>query len=211
MLPKDWIMTLEFSALAERRVSTHQFEPTFTLSDAEIADLVGIAVRAPSAYNLQNWRFVAVRSPEAKRHLRGVAFGQAKVEEASTVVIVCGLAPDAGRLPERLAPAVAAGILSTRAAEAWQAAAASQYEEPQAARDEAIRSATLAGTFLMMAAEAKGLASCPMVGFDPLALRQTFDLRADEVPVLLLAIGMAAPGHLAQKARRPAGEVLSFL
>lgn len=203
-------MTFAFLALAERRVSTHRFDKDFVLSDIQITDLLSIAVRAPSAYNLQNWRFVAVRSSDAKRRLRAVSFGQAKVEEASVVVVVCGRMPDAGSLPERLAPAVATGILSADTAEAWQAAAASQYADPQAARDEAIRSATLAAAFLMMAAEAKGFASCPMVGFDPSAVQEAFDFGADEVPVLLLAIGMAAPGNGAQKARRPVDEVLSF-
>lgn len=207
---KDWIMTSAFPALAERRVSTNHFDRDFVLSDAEIADLLAVAVRAPSAYNLQNWRFVAVRSPEAKRRLRDAAFRQVKVEEASVVVVICGQKPDADTLPERLAPAVAAGILSASAVETWRAGAASHYAEPQAARDEAIRSATLASAFLMLAAEAKGFASCPMVGFDPSAVQEAFDLGTDEVPVLLLAIGRAAAGNRAQKARRPIDEVVSF-
>lgn len=203
-------MGFDFPTLAERRVSTSHFDERFALSDAEIADLLAVAVRAPSAYNLQNWRFVAVRTPEAKRRLRDAAFGQAKVEEASAVIIVCGQKPDPGTLTDRLAPAIVAGILPASAIEAWQAAAESQYAEPQAARDEAIRSATFAGAFLMLAAEAQGLASCPMVGFDPCTLRQAFELHADEMPVLLLAIGRAAPGKRAQKARRPLDEMLSF-
>lgn len=203
-------MTIAFSALAERRISANRFDENFVLSDSEIAALLAVAVRAPSAYNLQNWRFVAVRSPEAKRRLRAAAFGQAKVEGASAVIIVCGQKPDAGALPERLAPTVAAGMLSAHVAEAWQAAAASYYADAQAARDEAIRSATLASAFLMLAAEAKGLASCPIVGFDPLAVRQAFAIAADELPVLLVAIGTALPGNGAQKVRRPVDEVLTF-
>jgi hypothetical protein len=37
-----------------------------TIADAEIARLVQLATRAPTAYNLQNWRFIAVRTPQPR-------------------------------------------------------------------------------------------------------------------------------------------------
>jgi nitroreductase len=93
---------------------------------------------------------------------------------------------------------------------AWQAAAAAQYADPQTARDEAVRSATLGAATLMQAAQALGLASGPMVGFDAAGVAREFGLGADELPVLLVAIGRAAPGNWPQKPRRPLAEVLDF-
>ncbi len=197
-----------FQTLVEHRISANRFDPRFDLSDNEIRELLRIAVKAPTAYNLQNWRFVAVRSPAGKRRLRAAAFDQAKTEEASVVVIICGLRPVAACLPERLAPSVAAGFMSEALVASWRAAAASQYADPQTARDEAVRSATLAAAFLMLAAEAKGLVSCPMVGFEADRVSEEFGLKEGEVPVMLVAIGKAAPGNWPRKSRRPVDDVL---
>ena len=49
--------------LIEQRISANRFDATHTLADAEIERLVHLATRAPTAYNLQNWRFIAVRTP----------------------------------------------------------------------------------------------------------------------------------------------------
>lgn len=46
----------------ESRVSVNYYDPDRTLSDDVIQSLVAQATRAPSAYNFQNWRFIAVRS-----------------------------------------------------------------------------------------------------------------------------------------------------
>ncbi|MDR0259456.1 MAG: nitroreductase family protein, partial [Comamonas sp.] len=72
------------------RVSIHAFAPGHALADADIEQLVQQATQAPTAFNFQNWRFVAVRSPAAKQRLRAVAYGQQKVEDAAVVFIICG-------------------------------------------------------------------------------------------------------------------------
>ena len=60
----------DIATLLEGRVSANLFDPAVSLAVAEVEELVHLATRAPSAYNLQNWRFVAVTSPEAKARLR---------------------------------------------------------------------------------------------------------------------------------------------
>lgn len=203
-------MTNPTISLIERRMSANLFDASHTLADIEIEDLVRLATRAPTAYNLQNWRFIAVRREESKARLRALAWNQPKVEEAAVTFIVCGVLPDAGALTERLQPSVAAGYMPTTIPSAWQSAAETQYADPQTARDEAVRSATLGATTLMFAAEALGLASGPMVGFDPDGVAREFGLTQNEVPALLVAVGRAAPGNWPQKPRRPIAEVLEI-
>ncbi|WP_338048971.1 nitroreductase family protein [Rhodoligotrophos defluvii] len=66
-------------AAIESRVSANLFDAERALSDEHIEELTRLATRAPTAYNLQNWRFIAVRTPEAKARLQAAAYGQAKV------------------------------------------------------------------------------------------------------------------------------------
>ncbi|MDW6026550.1 nitroreductase family protein [Mesorhizobium sp. BAC0120] len=197
-------------SLIERRVSANLFDASHTLRDAEIEDLVRLATRAPSAYNLQNWRFIAVRAPGAKARLRELAYGQAKVSDAAVTFIVCGQLPDHTTLHERLRPFVESGHMQQATASGWQESAAEQYADPRVARDEAVRSATLGAATLIYAAEAMDFVSSPMVGFDAEAVTREFGLADDEVPVMLLPVGRAAPGNWPQKPRRPVREVLQI-
>lgn len=194
----------------DRRFSVNFYDPDHRLTDVEIHRLITYAVRAPSAYNLQNWRFIAVRSAQAKARLRALAYDQPKVTEAAVTIIVVGILPDAAAVPSRLSPMVESGAMSPAMAQGWEEGARSLYAEPQTARDEAIRSATLAASTLMAAAQAMDLASGPMVGFDPDGVRRAFGLVADDVPVMLLTLGRAADGNWSQKPRRPTAEVLEF-
>lgn len=203
-------MTHPALALIEQRISANLFDASHRLSKGEIERLVCLATRAPTAYNLQNWRFIAVSDSERKARLRALAWNQAKVEDAAATFIICGTLPDAGTLPQRLRPSVEAGFMPADMPSTWQAAAGTQYGDLRAARDEAVRSATLGAATLIFAAEALGLATGPMVGFDAEGVAREFGLGADEVPVMLLAVGRPAPGNWPQKPRRPLAEVLDI-
>jgi nitroreductase len=194
----------------EQRISANQFDAWHTLDDALVAELVRLATRAPTAYNLQNWRFVAAKSPEAKTKLCALAYGQTKVSNAAVTFIVCGVMPDHETLPQRLMPFVEAGHMRAETVASWQAGARAKYADPREARDEAVRSASLGAAALIYAAEAMGFVSSPMGGFDPEGVAREFGLAADELPVMLIAVGRSAPGNWPQKPRRPLSEVLKI-
>lgn len=196
-------------AAIESRVSTNLFDADKALADEQIEELARLATRAPTAYNLQNWRFVAVRTPEAKARLQAAAYGQAKVTDAAVTYIVCGRFPSHTVMEGRLRPSVEAGFMPEEMVAAWTEAVESSYgDNPQKQRDEAVRTATLGAAFLMFAAQAYGLATGPMVGFDPEAVARQFGLAADEIPVVLIAVGHAREGNWPQKPRLPVCRVL---
>lgn len=197
-------------ALIEQRISANRFDDSHSLADAEIARLVQLATRAPTAYNLQNWRFIAVRTPAAKARLRALAQDQAKVQEAAVCFIVCGALADPEALAERLQPFVDGGFMPAAMAQGWLQAAQQQYASAQAVRDEALRSASFGAMTLMHAAQAMGLASCAMTGFDAEGVTSSFGLAREEVPVMLVTVGRAAAGNWPQKPRRPLEQVLEF-
>ncbi|HWV08610.1 MAG TPA: nitroreductase family protein, partial [Pseudomonas sp.] len=70
------------SAIEARR-TINLFDAARGIDEQQIHELVRLATLAPTAFNLQNWRFIAVRTPEAKARLRAVAWDQAKVTEAA--------------------------------------------------------------------------------------------------------------------------------
>jgi nitroreductase len=186
-------MTNEVIECILSRSASKYYDPSATLSDDQIRELVRIGTAAPTSFHLQNWRFIAVRTPEAKARLSPIAWNQPAV-------------------PERLAPLVEAGVMPAAMVPEWENPARELYMAyPQRRRDEAVRTATFGASAMIYAARSLGLGSTPMIGFDADAVHREFGLAEDEVPVMLLAIGAERPGNWAQKPRRPVAEVLAFV
>lgn len=205
-------MTLSVQAAIASRISVNSFQPGRPLDDATIASLVDLATKAPSAYNLQNWRFVVARSPEAKARLQAAAYGQQKIADASAAFLVCGTLEAHTQLASALASSVQAGFMPQAMAEAWQSQAhRSHAGNGTLQRDEAVRSASLAGMTLMLAAESMGLGSCAMSGFDAAQVAQALGLASTELPVLIVVVGHPEPGNWPQKPRKPVADVLTIV
>ena len=193
------------------RSTTKYYDRAGTLSDDQIRELVRIATTAPTSFHMQNWRFIAVRTPEAKARLRAIAWDQPPVTDAAVTFIVCGQLADASVIPKRLAPVVEAGIMPAKLVPDWENPARGLYfEHPQRQRDEAVRTGAIGATAMIYAARALGLGSTPMIGFDAEAVACEFALAEDEVPVMLLSVGAELPGNWPQKPRRPVADVLDL-
>ena len=94
------------------RSATKYYDPEAVLTDEQITALVEIGTSAPTSFNFQNWRFVAVRSPEAKERLRPIAWNQAISYEAAVTFIIIGQLADASTVPAVFGPMVEAGYIT---------------------------------------------------------------------------------------------------
>src|SRR5260370_29633713 len=74
-------------AIKDRR-ATLSFLPD-PVPENDLKRILEAGLSAPSAYNLQPWRFVVVREVEQRARLRRAAMNQLKVEEAPVVVVAC--------------------------------------------------------------------------------------------------------------------------
>lgn len=196
----------------ESRTSVNHFLTDRPLDDEVLASLVSQATKAPSAYNMQNWRFIAVQSEDAKARLKSAAFEQQKIMDASVSFIVCGMLAAHAQLATTLQPSVEANIMEQHVVDGWVAQASASHEgDSVLQRDEAIRSASLAAMTLMLAAQGMGLGSCPISGFDAIQVARKFGLAATELPVMIVAVGYPASGNWPQKPRKALAEVLSII
>jgi nitroreductase len=194
------------------RSTAKYYDPAAILSDEQIRGLVRIGTTAPTSFHLQNWRFIAVRTPEAKARLRPIAWDQPAITEAAVTFIIIGQLADSSTIPERLAPVVEAGIMPAKLIPDWEIPARGLYKDyPQRQRDEAVRSATFGAAAMIYAARSLGLGSTPMIGFDDEAVHREFGLAEEEVPVMLLTVGPERPGNWPQKPRLPVAEVLDLV
>lgn len=194
------------------RSAAKYYDPAAGLSDDQIRELVRIGTSAPTSFHLQNWRFIAVRTPEAKARLSPIAWNQPAIMDAAVTFVIVGQLADASVIPDRLAPLVAAGVMPASMVPEWEMPARDLYKNfPQRQRDEAMRSGTFGAAAIIYAARSMGLGSTPMIGFDADGVHREYGLAENEMPVMLLAVGLERSGNWAQKPRRPVSDVLSFL
>lgn len=174
--------TLE--AIASRRAIKH-YDPAHVMTEAEIRQLMEAAMQAPTAFNIQHWRFVTVIDPEVRKQIRAVAWDQAQVTDASLLIVLCAdkdaWKKDAARYWKN-APQPVQDFLVP--------AIGTYYEgKDQVQRDECMRSCGLAGMTIMLAAKAMGYDSCPMDGFDFDAVARIIKLPEDHVISFMIAVG----------------------
>ncbi|HZW25618.1 MAG TPA: nitroreductase family protein [Gallionella sp.] len=176
---------MKVSNAVEQRRAIKAYDPEHRMSEAEIETLMGLAMRSPTAWNIQNWRFVLVRDPELRKQVRAAAWDQAQVTDASLLVVLTADLMAWNKEPVRYwrnAP---------QPVQDYILPAMAQYYDgrEQVQRDEGMRSCGMAAMTLMLAAQEMGYQSCPMDGFDFDAVGKLINLPADHAIAMFVVIG----------------------
>ncbi|MBU0682610.1 MAG: nitroreductase family protein [Proteobacteria bacterium] len=172
------------TAIETRRAVKH-YDPNHRMTEEEIDRIMSLAMLSPTAFNIQNWRFVVVKNPDLRQKIRPVAWGQAQVTDASLLVILCADLGSWQKEPGRYwqnAPKEVQDFL-------LPAIDAYYRDKPLVQRDEAMRSCGMAAQTLMLSAKSLGYESCPMDGFDFAEVGKLINLPADHVIAMFVVIG----------------------
>ncbi len=171
-------------AIRSRRSVKH-FDADHEMTDAEINELLSLAILSPTAFNIQNWRFVTVTDPDLRKQIREVAWDQAQVTDTSLFIIMCADLKSWEKQPERY------WVNAPQEVQDFMLPAIDDYYrgKDQVQRDEAMRSSGIAAQTLMLAAKSLGYDSCPMDGFDFDKVAELVNLPEDHVITMFVAIG----------------------
>ncbi len=171
-------------AIRARRAVKH-FDPEHQMTEEEITELLSLAVLSPTAFNIQNWRFVVVRDNELRQKIRAVAWNQEQVTDTSLFIVLCADLKAWEKQPDRYwknAPKEIQDFMLP--------AIDSYYRgREQVQRDEAMRSCGIVAQTLMLTAKSLGYDSCPMDGFDFDEVAKLIKLPEDHVIAMFVAIG----------------------
>jgi nitroreductase len=193
--------TLE--AIQSRRAIKH-YDPAHRMTETEIRQLLEAAMQAPTAFNIQNWRFVTVLDPEVRKQIRAAAWDQAQVTDSSLLIVLCADQDAWKKEPARY------WVNAPQAVQDFLVPAIGQFYEgrDQVQRDECMRSCGLAGMTLMLAAQSMGYDSCPMDGFDFDAVAKIIKLPEDHVISFMIAIGKGTQPAWPKPGQLPYDEVV---
>jgi nitroreductase len=175
-------------AIAERRAS-----PSFDgspIPDADLKKILQAGLHSPSGYNLQPWRFIVVRSPEQKKKLRAASYNQAKVEEASVMLVACGDADGwrSGDLDEMIRLGRQGGMPENYAEQAKANIPNYLSNHPNMPLW-LNRQVMLAFAHMLLMAEVLGYDTAPMEGFEEDKVHEVLRLPLSYSVVALLGIG----------------------
>jgi len=172
------------------RRATPSFDGTPIPAD-DLHKILDAGLHAPSGFNMQPWRFVVVQSPEQKKRLRGASYNQAKVEEASAVIVACGDC-DGWRkdLDEMLALGRKGGMPESYAAQAQNSVTnyLSSFTSAQM-QGWLNKHVMLAFTHMLLMAETMGYDTAPMEGFEQDKVHEVLRLPLSYWVVALLGVG----------------------
>lgn len=195
---------LSVSEAIQARRAVKGFDPNHKMGEQEIERLLSLAVLSPTAFNIQNWRFLLLRDTELRRRVRAVAWDQAQVTDASLLIVLCADLRAWDREPARYWRNVAQPVQD------FMLPAIHQYYagREQVQRDEAMRSCGIAAMTLMLAAKEMGYESCPMDGFDFEAVGKLIQLPADHVIAMFVAIGKGTKEPFPRGGQLPLHDVM---
>lgn len=199
--------------LIKARRSANKFIEGIEIPQSELEDMFSFAKFAPSAFNLQHAHYIAVTDKDLKEKVYEAAYKQYKVHTATAVIVVLGDKKAYKQVDNLNQGMLSLGYLSQREYDETVKSVTSFYESHGEGfqRDEAIRNASLSAMQFMLIAKDKGWDTCPMIGFDPLALKQIFSISDQYEPVLLIALGKEDQSSQRPRGyRKPVGQFVSF-
>ena len=184
-------------AIRSRRAVKH-FDANHSMTAEEVNELLSLAMLSPTAFNIQNWRYVVVTDQKLRTQIREAAWDQAQVTDASLFIILCADLKSWEKQPGRY------WINAPKEVQDFILPAIDDYyrDKDQVQRDEAMRSCGIAAQTLMLAAKSMGYDSCPMDGFDFKKVAELIHLPEDHVIAMFVTIGKATeeawprPGQL---------------
>ncbi len=182
-------MEKSFSEAVEERRATPSFDGE-PIPDADLKRILEAGLKAPSGYNLQPWRFVVVRTPDQRRRLRAASFNQAKVEEASAVIVACG-DKDGWRtdMEEMIRMGREGGMTENYAAQARVNIPEYLGNHPNLTAW-LNRHVMIALTTMMWMAEVLGYDTAPMEGYEAAKVSEVLRLPLSYEVIALLGIGL---------------------
>src|SRR6185312_4668796 len=203
------LKTLE--QVVKTRRATQEFDSK-PIPDADLKQILESGRHAPSGYNLQPWRFVVVRDPQQREALKGAAFNQPKVGQASAVIVAVAAlkAWQHGDLEKALADAGKHGFTEQQIEGQRKSVNMALSGEPGDVcgwgPDWAVwgnRQTMIAFTHMMLMAESMGYDTAPMEGMVESQVKKVLGIPEDKKQYRVVA--MLAIGHRKGEDKKFAG------
>lgn len=174
----------------EDRRSINFFDTNKGVEDKLLKDIINLAVISPSAFNLQPWEIIAVKSKEAKESLYKLSNSQPKILEAPVTLIIVGNKTgydESNPTWQHMLKMLGNDEAKLASTQGFARSLYGTTEENKIKFAES--NAGLLAMSIMYAAKSFGVDSHPMSGTDFEGVRNEFGLDENKTVVMLIALG----------------------
>ncbi|MHB8254542.1 MAG: nitroreductase family protein [Acidiferrobacter sp.] len=205
---EDVVHAMSLEEAIRTRRSTHYFGPGPIISEAQWKKLFELTELSPSSFNFQPWDFVVIDDPQQRKRLHPLCWGQKQVLDSAAMVAVLGDKNPHRRDKEVLQQFCANGYIDEETKAAYLQAVDVVYPDEGRRIEHAVGGACLAAMTFMLAAHGMGLATLPMIGFDPNGVRSLLAVPDDYIVTMMIAVGYSANKELPRQQRRGSVEIV---
>lgn len=178
-------LTVAEAATSRRSIRKYTEQP---IPESDLREIIRLSGLAPSPWNVQPWRVVAVREHDLKQQLMAAAFGQPQVGAAQAVLVVYNDMSDAlAHIDEVIHPGF--GDRASGVKDQITGHFGAKTPEDVVAWGHAITYTFLG--YLLLVAQSMGYSSSAMLGFDPAKVKDLLGLSGDATIPALVALGVA--------------------
>lgn len=131
------------------------------VKEEDLQTILDCAIMAPSAGNLQPWKFYIIRNREIKEELAAAAYGQDFIAQADVCIVVVAM------------PEISSRVYGSRGEKLY-----------------CIQDTAAAIQNILLAAHALGYGSCWVGAFNENKVRNILSIPQKEIPVALIPIGV---------------------
>lgn len=157
---------------------------------------------APSASNLQTWKFKVITDPETRKALREAAFNQRFVEQAPVVIVACTDFEAFGDRSKRTWELLRSGAVRPSLSMVLRSVRSGKEDEAEERSViNAVVNVSIAVQNMVLAATSLGLGTCWVRAFQPVKVAEIVSLPPECPALFLLPLGYPAedPGPRSRK------------
>lgn len=162
---------------------------------------------APSASNVQSWRFRVVTEEPTRALLCQAAFNQQFVEEAPVVIVACADLEVYGERVRKALELARSGAAGANLSSLLCLVGMEKLEDEVRCISNAVINVSIAVEHMVLVAASLGLGSCWVRAFDPDEVSRLLDLPPECPPLFLLPLGYAAEDP-EMRPRKPLEDIL---
>lgn len=179
------------------RHACKKFDPQKKISQSDVETILAAAHLSPTSFGLEAWKILIIKSDDVKKRLRPACWDQAQVTDSSHVLVIlakpCLASPDSDyiikNLKRRQLPADMTAAYISRYKEYME----TEVFPKMSAYAWCSKQCYIVLANIMTAAASLSIDSCPMEGFEKVAVEKVLKVNTDEYEVaVLVALGYRA-------------------
>lgn len=181
---------MTFLSNLEWRYASKKFDTTKKVSDEDITKILEAIRLTPTSFGLQPYHFYVVTKQETKDAIQAVAWNQPQVGTCSHLIVMCSR-KDLMTLKDEYFDGLSGGSAEVRGN-------MKGYEDmitgfiPYASPEWAKKQTYIAQGFALAACAELQIDSCPMEGFDPVAVGKILEIPENLEVAVMLPVGYRA-------------------